>query len=123
MNQTQFLEYFKKKKLSSNDDIEITVTKVITSANQNISNVELSLVEDEIEKSVKRTSKYQKRIPEKIKREVGIYADSLGTASAIKKFTSKYSKHPFNRTSGETNLKMEPVTPCLLGDLTLWMVT
>ena len=125
MNQTQFLEYFKKKKLSSNDDIEITVTKVITFANQNISNAELSLVEDEIEKSVKRTSKYQKRIPEKIKREVGIYADSLGTASAIKKFTSKYSKHPFNRTSGETNLKMEPVTPCLrkLGDLTLWMVT
>ena len=67
MNQTQFLEYFKKKKLSSNDDIEITVTKVITSANQNISNAELSLVEDEIEKSVKRTSKYQKRIPEKIR--------------------------------------------------------
>ena len=59
MNKTQFLKYFKKKKLSSNDDTEITVTKVTTSATQNISNAELYPVEDEIKKSVKRPSKYQ----------------------------------------------------------------
>ena len=58
----------------------------------------LFLVKDEIEKSVKPLSKYQKTIPEKIKREVGIYADSFGTASAIKKFTSKYSKYSFSQT-------------------------
>ena len=52
MNKTQFLEYFKKKS-SSNDGTEITVSKVVTSATQNISNAELSLVEDEIEKPVK----------------------------------------------------------------------
>ena len=49
MNKTQFLEYFKKNKLSSSDNTEITVTKVVTSATQIISDAELSLVEDEIE--------------------------------------------------------------------------
>ena len=53
MNKTQFLEYFKKKKLSSNDYTEITV-KVVTSTTQNVSNAELSPAEDEIEKPVKR---------------------------------------------------------------------
>ena len=61
------LELFKKKKLSSNDDTKTTVTKVVTSATQNISNDELSFVEDEIEKSFKRPSKYQKTIHEKNK--------------------------------------------------------
>ena len=49
MNKTQFLEYFKNNKLSSSDNTEITVTKVVASATQIISNAELSLVEDEIE--------------------------------------------------------------------------
>lgn len=71
-----------------NDDSEITVTEVVASTTQNISNAEFSLVEDEIENSAKWPSKYQKTIPAKIKREVGIYADSFGAASAIKKFTS-----------------------------------
>ena len=82
MNKTRFLDYFKKKKFSSNDNIEITVTKVVTSTTQNTSNAELSLFEEEIEKSSKRPSKYQKTIPEKI---YGIHAVSFGTASAIKK--------------------------------------
>ena len=60
MNKTQFLKYFKKNKLSSNDDTEITVTKVTTSATQNISKAELYPVDDEIKKSVKRPSNYQK---------------------------------------------------------------
>ena len=62
MNKTQFLEYFKKKTLSSNDHTEITVTKVVNSATKNISNNELSLVEDKIEKSIKRPSKYEKTV-------------------------------------------------------------
>ena len=32
----------------------------------------------------------------KIKREIWIYTDSFGTALAIKKFTSKYSKYSFS---------------------------
>ena len=70
MNKTKILEYFKKRKLSSNVDTEITVNNVVTSTTLNILKVELSLVEDEIGKSVKQPSKYQKRIPEKIKIEV-----------------------------------------------------
>ena len=70
INKTQFLDYCKKKKLSSNDDTKITVTKVVTSSTQTISNAELSLVKEEIEKSVKQTSKYLKTIPKKIKIEV-----------------------------------------------------
>ena len=84
INKTQFLEYLKKKKLSSNDVTKITVNKIAISGTQTISVVELSLVEGEIKKSVKWLSKYQKTIPEKIKGKVGIYADSFGTASAVK---------------------------------------
>ena len=72
MNKTQFLEYFKKKKLSSSYDTENSVTNVVTSATQNISNAELSPVEDEIENFVKPPSKYEKTIHES-KREVIIY--------------------------------------------------
>ena len=98
VNKTQFLEYLKKKKYSSNDDTEITATKIAISGTQTISIAELSLVEDEIKKSVKRPSKYQKTVPEKITGKVGIYADSFGSASAAK-FASKYSKYSFNPTT------------------------
>ena len=46
MNKTQFLEYFKKKTLSSNDHTEITVTKVVNSATKNISKKTKSLSND-----------------------------------------------------------------------------
>ena len=72
MNKTQFLEYFKKRKLSSSYDTENSVTNVVTFATQNISNAELSPGEDEIENFVKPPSKYEKTIHEKIKRAVGI---------------------------------------------------
>lgn len=52
-----------------NDGSEITVTEVVASTTQNISNAEFSLVEDEIENSAKRPSKYQKTIPEKFKNQ------------------------------------------------------
>ena len=80
---SKFLEYFKKKKFSSNDDTEITVTKVVTSATQNISNAELSFIEYKIEKSVKRPSKHQKTIPKKMKRKVGIYVDSYFKVATV----------------------------------------
>ena len=60
MNKTQFLEYFKNNKLSSSDNTEITVTKVVTSATQIISNAELSLVEDEIEVKISENNPLKK---------------------------------------------------------------
>ena len=44
MSKTQFFEYFKKNKLSSNDNAENSVTKVVTPVTQNISNAEVSFV-------------------------------------------------------------------------------
>ena len=57
MNKKQIFGEFKKKKLSSSYDTENSVTNVVTFATQNISNAELSPVEDEIENSVKRPSR------------------------------------------------------------------
>ena len=99
MNKSQFLEYFKQKKTYSKEDSGIVVTKVVNSATSDISNAELSIVEDEIKNSVQRPSTYQKAIPERIKREVGTYADGFRTAAAMKKLRAKYSKYSFNRTT------------------------
>ena len=41
-------------------------------------------------------------IPAKIKKEVGLYARDFGTASAIKKFSTKYPKYSFLRTTVNT---------------------
>ena len=101
MNKKQFLLYFKKKEKVSDpensDDVKIT--NVVTSATKDITNAELTLVEDEIQKSCSRPVKYQKAIPEKIKKEVGIHGNIFGTASAIKTFSIKYKKYTFNRTT------------------------
>ena len=83
------------------------ITKIVTSATNNISNAELHLVEDEIKKSVKHPTKYQKETPDNVKQEVDIYINSFGTASVIKKFELKYGKkYSFNRTTiNSWNLK------------------
>lgn len=56
-------------------------------------------MEDEIQKSCSRPNEYQKAIPKEIKEEVGAYANIHGTASAIKRFSTKYKKYTFNRTT------------------------
>ena len=56
-------------------------------------------MEDEIQKSCSRPDKYQKGIPEEIKKEVGTYTNIYGTASAIRKFSTKYEKYTFNRAT------------------------
>ena len=53
----------------------------------------------EIDKSYGRPKKYQKEIPEKVKREAGNHALTFGTSSFIKKFSVKYPKFTFIRTS------------------------
>ena len=100
MNKEKFLLYFKKKeKVSDPENSDVRITNVVKSATNDITKAEITLVEDEIQKSCSRPDKYQKGIPEEIKKEVGTYANIYGTASAIKKFPTKYEKYTFNRTT------------------------
>ena len=52
-----------------------------------------------MQKTYKHPKKHQVEIPAKIKKEVGLYARDFGTASAIKKFTTKYPKYSLTRTT------------------------
>ena len=98
MNKEKFLLYFKKNVDHENDN-EVKITNAIKSATGDITNAELTLVAKEIQKSCNQKVKYQKAVPETIKQEVGLYAKVYVTASAIKKFSSKYAKYNFNRTT------------------------
>ena len=100
MNKEKFLLYFKKKeKVSDSGNSDVRITNVVKSTTNDIIKAEITLVEDEIQKSCSRPDKYQKGIPEEIKKEVGTYANIYGTASAIKKFSTKYEKYTFNQTT------------------------
>ena len=100
MNKEKFLLYFKKKeKVSDPENSDVRITNVVKSATNDITKTEITLVEDEIQKSCSPPDKYQKGIPEEIKKEVGTYANIYGTASVIKKFSTKYEKYTFNRTT------------------------
>ena len=93
MNKEKFLLYFKKneKLVYHENDNKVKITNVIKSATTDIANVELTLVAKEIQKSCNQKVKYQKAVPETIKREVGMYGKVYGTVPAIKKFSSKYA--------------------------------
>ena len=94
------MHYFKQKELAlKNNEKEISVTKIVTSLTNDILNAELTVVEEKTQKSFKHLGKYQQAIPEKVKKEVEIYANTIGTTSAIKKFSLKYDKYSFNWTS------------------------
>ena len=99
MNKEQFLHYFFKKNKNTEKAGEITVTKVVSSATKAITNAELRFAVNEIDKLHGRLKKYQKEIPEKVKREVGNHALTFGTSSAIKKYSVKYPKFTFIRSS------------------------
>ena len=99
MNKEKFLLYFKRneKIVDHENDNEVKITNEIESATSDITNAELTLVAKEIQKSCNKKVKYQKAVPETTKKEVGMYAKVYGTASAIKKFSSRYAKYNFNR--------------------------
>ena len=99
MNKEQFLHYFYKKDKNTENAEEITVTKVVSSTPTEITNGELRFAVNEIDKSHGRPKKYQKGVPEKVKREVRNHALTFGTSSAIKIFSIKYPKFTFIRTS------------------------
>jgi len=98
MNKEKFLNYFKKKN-DNNDKDDVNITNVVAAVTPEVTNAELSYVAAEIDKSATRAKKYQKTIPEDVRKEVGQYALIHGTSSAIKKYSSKYTKYNFIRTS------------------------
>ena len=95
MNKEKFHLYFKKNEeiLNHENDNEVNITNVIKSATSDITNAELTLVAKEMQNSCNQKVKYQKTVPETIKKEVGMYAKVHGTASAIRKFPSKCAKY------------------------------
>ena len=108
MNKETFLLYFKKKEniVNHENDNEVKITNVIKRSTSYIMNAELTLVVKERQKSGNQEAKYQKTVSETIKIEVGMYAKVCGTASAIKKFSSKYGKCNFNRTSWKAKCRV-----------------
>ena len=101
MDKERFLLYFKKneKIVDHENDNEVITTDVIKSATSDFTNDELTLVAKEIIVSlITRLLKYQKAVPETIKK-VGMYAKFYGIMSATKKLSSEYAKCNFNRTT------------------------
>ena len=66
---------------------------------ESVTSVEFPNTEEQMQKKYELTQKYQVRIPAKIKKKVGLHARDFGAASAIKKFTTKYPKYSFIRTT------------------------
>ena len=97
----KFLLYFQKneKIVDHENGNKVEITNVIKSATSDITNAELTLVAKEMQKSCNQKVKYQKAVPDTIKKEVDMYAKIYGTASAIKNFSSKYAKYNFSRTT------------------------
>ena len=86
MNKEKFLIYFKKneKIVDHENDNEMEITNALKSATSDITNADLTLVAKEIQESCNQKVKYQKGVPEINKKEVSMYAEVYGTASAIK---------------------------------------
>ena len=96
------MRIFKKKSQSKDESGGIQITNVLTSVIENVTSAELAYVEEEMQKTYEQPQKYQVEIRAKIKKEVGLYARDFGTASAIEKFTTKYQKYPFIKTTVNT---------------------
>ena len=102
MNKEKFLVYFKRKSQSKDKTDGIQITNVSTSVTKKVTSAELASTEEEMQKTYERPRKYQVEIAVRIKKEVGLYARDFGPASAIKKFTTKYPKYSFIRTTVNT---------------------
>ena len=88
MNKEKFHLYFKKNEeiLNHENDNEVNITNVIKSATSDITNAELTLVAKEMQNSCNQKVKYQKTVPETIKKEVGMYAKSMGLRQLSENF-------------------------------------
>ena len=98
----KFLAYFKKKSQSKDETDATQIANVLTSVTGNVTSAERAYAAEEMQKTYESPKKYQVEIPAKIKKEVGLYARDFVNAYAIKKFTTKYPKYSFIRTTVNT---------------------
>ena len=80
MNRKLFLHFVKQKVLAlKNNEKEISATKIVTSLTNNILNAEVTVAEENIQKSVKHLGRHQQAIPENVSKEVQLFANTIGT--------------------------------------------
>ena len=107
MNKQQFLLHFlKKEKVSDPQNNDFRITNVLTSTKNDITKAELTLVEDKIQKSCSSTWQIPNSCIWKIKKEVGTSVTIYGTASTIKKFSTKYKKIYFQSNKHSTTRRL-----------------
>jgi len=79
---------------------ETDSAKLIKTASEDaVSQSEIILVENEVQKSTMPRQHYNKQVPEKMKREVGQYAVYHGASAAVKHFNQIYPNYVFRRTT------------------------
>ena len=99
MNKEKFLAYFKKKSQNKDETDGIQITNVLTSVAENVASAEIAYAEEEMQKT------YHQKISSRNSCED--YEDwpvcrRFWYCSAIKKFTTKYPKYSFIRTTVNT---------------------
>ena len=102
MNKEKFLAYFKKKSQSKDETDGIQITNVLTSVTENVTSVELAYAEEDMQKKYEHPKNIKSKFLRRLIKKDGLYVRDFGTASAIKKFTTKCSKYCFIRTTVNT---------------------
>ena len=99
MNKEKFLAYFKKKSQDNHKTDGIQINNVQTSLTETVTSAALAYAEEEMQKTYEYPKKYQVENSAKFKKEVVLYARDSGTTLEIKKFTTKYPKYSFIRST------------------------
>ena len=87
---------------------ETYAAALVASATDDVSQLELMMVENEIKKSTKVRKHYNQIIPETIKRVAGKYALLHGTKATVEQFNKVYLKYTSVRTTiNDWKLKMK----------------
>ena len=113
MNKEKLFAYFKRKSQSKDETDGIQINNVLTSSllTGNVTSAEHAYAKEKMQKKYECPKKV--KTPAKIQKEVGLYPRDFGTALAIKKFTTKYLKYSYIRTTVNTWKKK-----CNAGDWT-----
>ena len=87
---------------------ETDASALVASTNDDVSRLELMMVENEIKKSRQVRKHYNKIVPETVKRKAGKYALLHGTKATVEQFNKVYLKYTSVRTTiNDWKLKMK----------------
>ena len=87
---------------------ETDASALVASTNDDVSRLELMMVENEIKKSRQVRKHYNKIVPETVKRKAGKYARLHGTKATVEQFNKVYLKYTSVRTTiNDWKLKMK----------------